>query len=541
MVSPTLSQLLERARVRFGVEVEIFDARLNNLYPEGGSDLSRIIEDSSAVRTALMDALAAGRPHRLDGGGLHYRIYPLSRAKRRQATGLMAIRRNQSDPSHALDAEPWSDLARAIVEADLAASDTLGEERDRSRRLVGALRFLEFVIDTDDETAMMRALVQAAAVWYDVDARVYRRSLSGDLVLHTWLPGVTPDSTANVLSAHLVGNEVDLSRIESWGGLGADGTAHEAVLVPLTVGERADWVLALFGAVPPDGDPVLRLIGRVAGSRLTDIALRRREETRATFEAISSDTTKAPELIAMRIVHELAQIANASSASLTLVRKGHTRRIAAIGSVSESSLADVPARAYSGDRFVRSLALGADDCAVLEMRPASGTSFTSEGASACEAGVSVLRTWLLGSLTSFDAPTVMIDDIVPLSPAFSERIQEELERARRFDLRLALVRIDVAAPTEAVAEIQEALRRELRGSDVTGKMSGSLVVALLTHTDAMGLDNVVRRLKQRLADAAERLNVSDLRLGQAAVSPEVRTADALLALALRQAEPVIIH
>jgi hypothetical protein len=51
----------------------------------------------------------------------------------------------------------------------------------------------------------------------------------------------------------------------------------------------------------------------------------------------------------------------------------------------------------------------------------------------------------------------------------------------------------------------------------------------------------VRRLKQRLADAAERLNVSDLKLGQAAFSPEMRTADALLELALRQSEPVIVH
>ena len=88
---------------------------------------------------------------------------------------------------------------------------------------------------------------------------------------------------------------------------------------------------------------------------------------------------------------------------------------------------------------------------------------------------------------------------------------------------------------------QEALRRELRGSDVTGAMGGTRVAALLTHTDALGLDNVVRRVRQRLADTAERLNVSGLRLGQAAFSPEVRTADALLEMALRQAEPVIVH
>ena len=81
----------------------------------------------------------------------------------------------------------------------------------------------------------------------------------------------------------------------------------------------------------------------------------------------------------------------------------------------------------------------------------------------------------------------------------------------------------------------------MRGSDVTGAMSGTQVAILLTHTDAMGLENVVRRLKQWLADAAEDLDVSQLRLGQAALSPECRTADALLELALRRAEPLTVH
>jgi GGDEF domain-containing protein len=108
-------------------------------------------------------------------------------------------------------------------------------------------------------------------------------------------------------------------------------------------------------------------------------------------------------------------------------------------------------------------------------------------------------------------------------------------------LCLSLILIDVGAPSEAMAQLQEALRRELRGSDVTGAMGGTRVAAILTHTDALGLGNVVRRVRQRLADTAERLNVSNLKLGQAAFSPEVRTADALLELALRQAEPVIVH
>ena len=97
------------------------------------------------------------------------------------------------------------------------------------------------------------------------------------------------------------------------------------------------------------------------------------------------------------------------------------------------------------------------------------------------------------------------------------------------------------APSDALATLQEQLRRELRGSDVTGTVRGRQVAALLTHTDELGLGNVVRRLRARLADIAERLQVSDLTLGQAAASPECRTADALLSLAARQAERLVVH
>ena len=324
MVSPALSQLLERARVRFGLEVEILDAGLNNVYPDGGTDLSRIIKDSPAVRRTLLDAIAGGRPERLEGAGSHYRVYPLKRsATRRQVAGLLAIRRSHSDVSQALDAEPWSDLARAIVEADLASVDLLGEERQRSRRLSGALRFLEYVGETGSESVLTQALVQAAAVWFDVDARIYRRNLNGDFVLDTWLPGVQPYAASTRLASHLIGNETDLRRLTSAGELGELGNIHaghsdnEAVLVPLTSGRRADWVLALIGTVPREADGVLRLIGRVAGAQFSLLAVRRREEARLQFEALVAQTTKAPELVAIRVLHSLVQAVNASSGSLT--------------------------------------------------------------------------------------------------------------------------------------------------------------------------------------------------------------------------------
>src|SRR6266480_623366 len=119
MLSTALSQLLERARTRFGLEVAVLDATLRHVYPESATELGRLIEESPAVRRMLHDALAAGRPEQVDRSGLAYQVFPLRRSSRtRHTSGLLAVRRSTLGPSGALDAEPWSELARAIVEAD---------------------------------------------------------------------------------------------------------------------------------------------------------------------------------------------------------------------------------------------------------------------------------------------------------------------------------------------------------------------------------------------------------------------------------------
>jgi len=543
MVSPALSQWLERARVQFGLEVEILDAGLNSVYPEGGTNLSRIIQDSPAVRRTLLDAVAGGHPERLDGDSGHYRLYPLrgSRA-RRPAAGLLAIKRASSDVLAPKDAEPWSDLARAIVEADLAAGDTLGQERQRSRRLVGVLRFLESLAAANDEKTLTHALLHAAAIWYDVDARIYRRTSAGHFRLHAHLPGVEPDPASLVLPADLISDGVDILRLVSASDLGETGAGHDAMLVALTASRRADWALALIGHVSTEAEGVLRLLGRVAGVQFASQATRRGAEARARFEALLTQKTKAPELVVMHVLRDLVEMVNASSGSVALTTRGQSRRIAAIGAAGlDARAAETTDSRSSTDRFVCALAVGADEPAVLELHAVPGTEFTADGVMVAQACAAALRTWIAGSLSSFDAAGSVLEGTPVAQPAFSARIQEELARANRFDLRLSLILIDVTAPSSTVAQLQEALRRELRGSDVTGAMSGTQVAILLTHTDAMGLENVVRRLKQRLADAAEGLNVSHLRLGQAALSPECRTADALLELALRRAEPVTVH
>ena len=149
----------------------------------------------------------------------------------------------------AADATPWSEFARAAIEANLSAGDTLREQRQQSRRLLAILRFLRYLIESANEAELMQALVQAAAVWFDVDARVYRRDLSGDFVLQNWLPGVEPDQASRRLDVQVIGVDREVKRLapsHELGGLASLG--GETLVVPLAGLSRTDLVMTLSGA-----------------------------------------------------------------------------------------------------------------------------------------------------------------------------------------------------------------------------------------------------------------------------------------------------
>ena len=544
MLSSSLSQLLERARTRFGLEVEVLDATLQHVYPDSTTALGRMIEASPVVRQSLLDALADGRPEQLDDSGVQYQVFPLRRVARvRQATALVAVRRTERGVESVDDEKAWPELARAIVEADFAAADALTDERQNSRRLLATLRFLRHLVETDTEVDLGHAIVQAAAVWFDVDARIFQRDLAGDFVLHTALPGVHVEDPARRLSSHWFtgGPEaVRLGPIPEW-GQSAGGA--EVVLVPLSVTGNPDWVLALIGTFPADAEALFAVLGRIVGAQLETIRARRRDRTREQFQTLVEQGGAVPELLAVRFVRELADLTRAAYASLVLNRDGHERRLVSIGTSGETPAG--PADLSKGWRFaptqfVCTLPLGEGAFAVLDLRPAQGESFAPDAELVTRVATRVLQVWLVGAEPSLH--DVTRESVRPVVSEFVRRIEEELERAKRFDLRLSLVLIDIPGPASGVRDaaslMQDAVRRELRGSDVLGTMNGDRVAALLTHTDSSGSYQAVGRLRRRLGEAASRLKLAGVTVGHAAFSPECRTAEALLSHAARDAQPI---
>jgi GGDEF domain-containing protein len=250
------------------------------------------------------------------------------------------------------------------------------------------------------------------------------------------------------------------------------------------------------------------------------------------------------------IVRELLEMTGAGSAALTLNQRGRQRRLVTIGNIGLiAARSSLPSHGevdwlFGPDQFTCELRLDASASATLELRPRSGETFTPDAALVTRAAGRVLHVWLRGAEPSLREDAAAVPAPSATVTAFVRRIEEELERARRFDLRLSLVLIDVPPQVqgerEIFAQLHDTLRRELRGSDVLGKMNAQRVAALLTHTDVPGSHKAVGRVRRRLAETALRLNVAGVTIGHAVFSPDCRTAEALVSQALRDAEPVAV-
>jgi hypothetical protein len=547
LLSPSLSQLLERARTGFGLEVEVIDAALRHVYPDATTALGRMIEQSPVVRQSLRDALAGGRPERLDDdSGLEYQLFPLRRTARiRQASALMAVRRNEPGSAVTDDRAPWPELARAIVEADLAAADALTDERQHSRRLLATLRFLKHLVQIDTESHLAEAIVQAAAVWFDVDARIFQRDLSGDFVLHTTLPGARVEEAAKRLSSHSFAGGVDALRVGPIPEWGQSAGESDVVLVPLSADGNPDWVLALIGAFPLDAESLFAPLGRVVGVQLETIRARRRDRTREHFEALVEQGGSVRELLAVRLVRELAAMTQADYASLVLNADGQQRRLVSVGASGEATSNGVDAEGpwqFTPALFSCLLPLGNGTSATLQISRLAGARFAPDAQLVTRVAARILQCWLVGAQPFLH--DVTRETALPVGSDFMRRIGEELERAKRFDLRLSLVLVTLPAGVPNVGDatplLQEVMRRELRASDVLGTMSAEGVAALLTHTDGSGLHDVVVRLRLRLNDAAAGLNLPGIKVGHAALSADCCTVESLLSKAALGSEQVSV-
>ncbi len=120
-----------------------------------------------------------------------------------------------------------------------------------------------------------------------------------------------------------------------------------------------------------------------------------------------------------------------------------------------------------------------------------------------------LRT-IITELATFDELTGCV-----VRRVFHERVEEEIERAERYGLPLALVMIDVdgfktindtyghVVGDSVLGRIGEVLRQTVRSSDVVGRLGGDEFALLLPNTDPSEALNLAERTRIELSRATE--------------------------------------
>lgn len=544
-VSPLMARLVERARAHAGVPFEILNSTLVPVLPEGGGELFRILETSEPARSRIAAALQTGRTAVIDLGESSYCLQPLrSGGASRMPAGLLAFRTplvSAGRPPEA-DAETrsWSEFLRVAIEADLALGDQLHEERLQARRSCAVLRFIGQLGTIRSESELARAAVHAAAVWFDVDARLYRRDLAGDLTLHTGLPGVASVLPSGRLNPQILPDDLRSIRLtvhDERDGLGwAD---PEALLVPVPVDGGAPWVLAVGGVLPAEAQGILETVGRSLGGHLTRLRSAHGAAVRARGEAIMIGHAGSPEAIVEALLRGLVADTGAASGAVTEFDGGAARTLAAVGTGAPAGLP--PDRPVLGAAYCAvPLALGAGRRAVLEVSVLPGAAFTDDAVIAVREAASIFQTFLAGARSPEQG------DLPLDASSFVARIGEELERARRFDLGLSMLVVNVEGDVEdtrgvgaaTMQQVAEGVRSALRGSDLLGLVGRGRIAALLLHTDLEGVSAVLARVRLRLETVLKASGMPALKLGRAVLSDDCMTASDLLFQANRDIEAV---
>ena len=538
--------MLDQVRSEFGVEVEIVNATLSGAWTPEGERAPRVLA-APELRAVGLGVLRDGRATVATVEGREYRLVPLRSGRSVVPAALMALRVSTAAPlghqedSERFDIEPWIEVLRGAIEADLSSREDLDGERQQARAVRGALKFVTYLASATTAQQVAEAAIQAAAVWFDADARVYRRQPGGAFVLVASLPGAAVSADGQLLADVAIDVDGPLVRPTAF------GAGREGLMVPMVSSGPAEWALVLLGPVPADADVTLEALGRVLGVQMDRLTLARAAEGRRQFEEILVRGERAIELTALDLLRELVSATGGNSAAIWVQHGQDVRRMAAVGEAVNapqtqltSDAAGLPDEYVSSAALqVRSFNLGTIRRARLEIRTASDAPFGADAPLIIDACSAVLRAWLPAAVRPVpDNSPLLIPSVVA---DFARRIEEELARAKRFDRDLALVVVESGVlpwSQDTVDRLVDVLRGELRGSDVLGMIGERRLVVLLIETHRSGVGTVVRRLRDRLGRAIPELKIPALVLGQAAFSTECSTADALLSQAVVNAETI---
>jgi hypothetical protein len=539
----TLSQpawaLLDLLQEQLGVSVEVLDTSLRPLLPAGLGDSAGAAEHP-AVAGETVKSLRSGEIRIDRSTGRPIGIFPLRVA--RQVAGVLIISRGagwQDAAGGEVSIERAGHLVRTALESDIGLHKQLVDARYRTRRAHGILRFLAQLGTMEGERELMNAVIQAAMVWFDADCRIYERQPDGSFALAATLPGAEQRTAAARLDRGRAEKLIASRRFSSGGDLedlGLIGRKEEVLVLPIGT-PASEWLMILAGSIDQDVEVTFVAIAGVLAGKVQARERARVDAWQQRLTTLIDENGRAPERVLLRLLEMLAGEMGATEARISLVSGESERVLAALAPAvpaDPGTPAATPAPSEP-DRHTATIEISHGThvqitLASSEPRRAASLQLSS--------WVQALRPWLREAVTGLTTAASLFDVAVEMS-SFERRIQEEIERARRFNLGLGLVVIGGAGlPPRSLDPIVSAMRAELRASDLIGRIRGGHVAVLLVHSEPLGAESVIGRLRQRLLLLGGESSVSEVHVGKATFTPEYTSADAFIGHALQHVQNV---
>ena len=195
--------------------------------------------------------------------------------------------------------------------------------RDAGSRILSTLRLLPHLARLVDEHELMDVLLQTAAMWYDVDARAYRRDLRGRFVLERWLPGADASLAPRELSSYAGGVGPEVIRISTTRELERLGWRElqgDLVLVPVVADPRTDppWIVAIRDWPDAEVDPCFLVLCRMLGPLLDQLAVAQARVAQQRLLRWFVESDEAPDRRLPAALAELTGTLSVSHARLLL-------------------------------------------------------------------------------------------------------------------------------------------------------------------------------------------------------------------------------
>jgi hypothetical protein len=401
------------------------------------------------------------------------------------------------------------------------------DEGDRLRRLSAVMRFLGHMRRSADERELVLSIIQAGAIWYDADARVYRRELNGRFSLEAWLPGADVTNDPREIDVDAVLTPDTATRISSLNDLEQHGwkaVQGEVLLLPIGATDLVRRILVLAGSVEREVEATLMVVCRSAGAVLDHLAERRGHEVRERLARRMATATHAFRPSVRAVVEEYLATVEAAAARVAMMRPGLPPVMLHSAGGEMWTGEELPRLApgaieLSTRRIGIGFALGNGATAVIELLASPARPFTVERADAALVGADVLSAWLAGIAlgASQGAPQGLPE--APAVPPFEDSMREELARAQRLSLSGGVLVASVpgaAAPDPRVLSgVIRTVRSGLRSADLLGQLAGGDIAAVLVRTSPEGVAKAAERIRLKLDALAQARKLPAVVVGHA--------------------------